>query len=161
MIRTALPATFDDVELDPVGNDGWRVRARAEDPQEPEAVLGFITPVDGGFEAHRFGLPQEDVTCPTLDDARAMYVAEEPLPAWIRSARKEPRTGCVGEREIVVGCPEAAGEGRLLAVLVDGELAGHVVATTPIAFVGEGRDLPPLVVESLDGLVALVSGLHR
>ncbi|PPF29289.1 MULTISPECIES: hypothetical protein [unclassified Rathayibacter] len=160
MIRTALPATVDDVELDPVGDDGWRVRARTEDPREPEAVLGFITPVDGGFEAHRLGLPQEDVTCPSLEDALSRYVAEEPLPAWIRSARKDPRTGFLGEREVVVGTPEAEGAG-LLVVHVDGELAGHVVATTPIAFVAERGDLPPLVVESMDGLLALVSGLRR
>ncbi|PPF26240.1 hypothetical protein C5D07_05190 [Rathayibacter tritici] len=159
MIRTALPKTVDDVELDPVGEDGWRVRARTEDPQEPEAVLGFITPVGGGFEAHRLGLPQEDVACSSLQDALAMYVAEEPLPAWIRSARKDPSVGFLGEHEVVVGTPEAEGAG-LLVVHIDGERAGHVVATTPIAFVAERGDLPPLVVESMDGLLALVSGLR-
>ncbi|OOB91435.1 hypothetical protein [Rathayibacter sp. VKM Ac-2630] len=75
MMRIAVPEQLEDVALDPIGDDGWRVRDGSEDAGDPAAILGFISPSSRGFRAYRIGRTENDVHCATLEDARAVYVA--------------------------------------------------------------------------------------
>jgi hypothetical protein len=59
------------VELDviPVGNDGWRVSIHGADRGNPFALLGFVTRVDAGFEVCVIGRPGDAVAAASLDAA--------------------------------------------------------------------------------------------
>jgi len=75
---TLSPTRPEDVVLDPIGAEGWRVRNGAEPADNPLAFLGFVTPVGDGYDVHRIGHPGEDLRRATLDDVRRAYVVGAP-----------------------------------------------------------------------------------
>ncbi|AYG03787.1 hypothetical protein [Gryllotalpicola protaetiae] len=59
------------VELDviPVGEDGWRVSIQGADRANPFALLGFVTTAGPVFEVCVIGRPGDAIVASTLDDA--------------------------------------------------------------------------------------------
>ncbi|NQX16902.1 hypothetical protein [Rathayibacter sp. VKM Ac-2857] len=78
MSHTLTPTRPEDVVLDPVGAEGWRVRNGAEPVDNPLAFLGFVTAVDDGYDVHRIGRPGEDLRRATLDAVREAYLERGP-----------------------------------------------------------------------------------
>jgi hypothetical protein len=64
-------ATLGLVELDviPVGEDGWRVSIHGADRGNPFALLGFVTRAGDGFEVCVIGRPGDAIAAPTLEAA--------------------------------------------------------------------------------------------
>lgn len=67
-----------DVVLDPIGDEGWRVRDADADEADATAILGFVSPGEEGFTAHRAGELDGDVVCDTLEHARDLYLGDGP-----------------------------------------------------------------------------------
>ena len=78
MTHPLTPSCPEDVVLDPIGAEGWRVRNGAEPVDNPLAFLGFVTPVGDGYDVHRIGRPGEDLHRRTLADVRAAYLEGAP-----------------------------------------------------------------------------------
>ena len=72
-------------------------------------------------------------------------------------------TDAAGDAEYLVGTPEGHDPRRVLSGWVGGDLLGDVLGTTPLVFDCGPRvpDLPPVTVESIDGLLTLAIALHH
>lgn len=81
------------VELDviPVGDDGWRVSIRGADAGNPFALLGFITLVGARYQLCVLARPGEAIDTATLDEAvellRPSPLEVQGILAGIRPAR--------------------------------------------------------------------------
>ena len=68
---TPAATSLETVELDviPIGEDGWRVSIHGAERSNPFALLGFVTRVGEQFEVCVIGRPGDAIAARTLDEA--------------------------------------------------------------------------------------------
>jgi hypothetical protein len=65
----SAPAEIVELEVIPVGGDGWRVSIAGADRANPFALLGFVAAVDDGFEVCVIGRPGDALAATTFEAA--------------------------------------------------------------------------------------------